>query len=54
MVVERLPFGGDQNPQNVDYFFEKCWLMVKEIFNIFLLNDDFKLIKIKYSVFLWI
>ena len=50
MVVIRPPFGGDQNAQKCWLFFEKCWTMVKEIFKIFLLNDDFKLIKIKYSI----
>ena len=38
MVVKRPPFGGDQNAQKCCLFF---WKMVKEIFNIFLLNDDF-------------
>ena len=40
MVVERPPFGGDQNAQNVDYFVENVEKRWKK-FSIFLLNDDF-------------
>ena len=47
MVVEGPPFGGDQNPQNVDYFLknvEKWWKKVLIFFNLIMI---LKLIKIK-------